>query len=198
MVQVWGKSKGFRELFPKYRSSEVRDRTEKKMVGRGGIEPPTPGFSVLGVIRAQREDFTLLTSVLTPRLRYVRWRPFACCGARSVTVPVTTDWVRERRVGDGSVGIIRSPVRAMVLRDLCQARGDVGHTRSPRAGVSIWGHWRTLDARYPEGWHVQSPCIARGTPRTPCSIRSSASTSRLPARRPARGAGLPQFVDIAL
>jgi hypothetical protein len=43
-----------------------------------------------GIIRAQREDFTLLTNVLTPRLRYARWRPFACRGARSVTVPVTT------------------------------------------------------------------------------------------------------------
>jgi hypothetical protein len=34
-------------LFPKHRSSEVPNRIEKKMVGRGGIEPPTPGFSVL-------------------------------------------------------------------------------------------------------------------------------------------------------
>jgi hypothetical protein len=42
------KVSGFRrEIAPKARTTQVADRTEERMVGRDGIEPPTPGFSVL-------------------------------------------------------------------------------------------------------------------------------------------------------
>jgi hypothetical protein len=47
MVQVRGKSKPESETLPKIAYSEVLNRAEKRLVGRGGIEPPTPGFSVL-------------------------------------------------------------------------------------------------------------------------------------------------------
>jgi hypothetical protein len=50
-LQVWGKSAGRRELTLKCRCPEVLYRTQKIMVGRDGIEPPTPGFSVLDLNR---------------------------------------------------------------------------------------------------------------------------------------------------
>ncbi len=47
MVQVRGKSETLSVMLAQAPASEVFDRTEEKMVGRDGIEPPTPGFSVL-------------------------------------------------------------------------------------------------------------------------------------------------------
>jgi hypothetical protein len=47
MGQVRGKSETRSEIALKTRYSQVPSRTEKKMVGWDGIEPPTPGFSVL-------------------------------------------------------------------------------------------------------------------------------------------------------
>jgi len=42
MVQAWGKSEGRRALPLPHRCLEVLNRTQKNMVGRDGIEPPTP------------------------------------------------------------------------------------------------------------------------------------------------------------
>jgi hypothetical protein len=47
MEQVWGKSEARTEIDLNSYYPEVPCRTEKKMVGWDGIEPPTPGFSVL-------------------------------------------------------------------------------------------------------------------------------------------------------
>jgi len=46
-VQVRGKSAGRRVLPLPHRCLEAFNRIQKIMVGRDGIEPPTPGFSVL-------------------------------------------------------------------------------------------------------------------------------------------------------
>jgi len=54
MVQVRGKSEGRRDLLFPYRCLEVLNRLQKIMVGRDGIEPPTPGFSVLNLHRRHR------------------------------------------------------------------------------------------------------------------------------------------------
>jgi hypothetical protein len=47
MVQVRGKSKAQCRIERKIDRSYVFNTMEIKLVGRGGIEPPTPGFSVL-------------------------------------------------------------------------------------------------------------------------------------------------------
>ena len=47
MVQVRGKSETLSVMLAQTTAAQVLDRTKKKMVGRDGIEPPTPGFSVL-------------------------------------------------------------------------------------------------------------------------------------------------------
>jgi len=46
-VKVSSKSAASEEIALKARTPQVADRTEEKLVGRDGIEPPTPGFSVL-------------------------------------------------------------------------------------------------------------------------------------------------------
>ena len=46
-MQVRGKSEARSEKLREIACSEVLNRIEKELVGRDGIEPPTPGFSVL-------------------------------------------------------------------------------------------------------------------------------------------------------
>src|SRR5262245_18532335 len=59
------------------------------MVGRYGIEPPTP-VSVLVLDHRYRQHLHSLMCSTTNRRRGSEWRPIACCRAPSVTVSVTS------------------------------------------------------------------------------------------------------------
>jgi hypothetical protein len=59
MVQVWGKSEGFRELFPKHRPSEVRDRTERKWWAEAGLNRRHQDFQLSAPGEAIRSDRAL-------------------------------------------------------------------------------------------------------------------------------------------
>ena len=45
--KVSAKSAGGERGFEPLRAAEIRERLKRELVGREGIEPPTPGFSVL-------------------------------------------------------------------------------------------------------------------------------------------------------
>jgi len=72
------------------------------MVGRDGIEPPTPGFSVLAVIRPPRPSSQRFALSRVRRRRRAKLRSVARWRAAWVTVSVTAGrpW-RKRRATPG-------------------------------------------------------------------------------------------------
>jgi len=88
-LQVWGKSAGRRELTLKWRCPEVLYRTQKIMVGRDGIEPPTPGFSVLDLNRRHLSPSQLVAISKAHGRSSALLRLIASCCATWVTISVT-------------------------------------------------------------------------------------------------------------
>jgi hypothetical protein len=61
--------------------AELTERIISEVVGRDGIEPPTPGFSVLATDRLHRPHFQRLAFSPPPGPCSGKWRPVAPCYA---------------------------------------------------------------------------------------------------------------------
>src|SRR5262245_34963980 len=61
--------------------AEITERIRSQVVGRDGIEPPTPGFSVLGVDRLPSLPFQRLACWRTRADRHDTLRPITPCYA---------------------------------------------------------------------------------------------------------------------
>jgi len=70
-------------------AAELSERISREMVGRGGIGPPTLGFSVLNLNRRHRSPSQLVAIWKVRGRCSAMLRPIASCYAAWVTISVT-------------------------------------------------------------------------------------------------------------
>src|SRR5262245_17071420 len=101
-------------MCPSWAQTELRENLEvgnplKNMVGRDGIEPPTPGFSVLSLKRRHRSPSRLVAISKGRGRCSALLRPIASCYAAWVTISVTDASARSEPMFAGRPGRVVGP-----------------------------------------------------------------------------------------
>jgi len=87
--KVSAKSAGIETVCEGLSVAEIPERIRSQVVGRDGIDPPTPGFSVLNLNRRHRSPSQLLAISKAHGRSSAMLRPIASCCATWVTISVT-------------------------------------------------------------------------------------------------------------